>query len=356
MGKLNGFLSNVASGFLTPKGQMGDWQHAARTFVDDYFRLAPKAKFLYHVYFNMNPGAIKFPQLDQRHRTEIGLLVRQVDFPKFNIKTQTLNQYNRKRVVQLTHDYGPMSLRFIDDRANIVNMLWQSYYAYYYSDSIISKTPEAYAANAMKSWNFVKGPHGFDNNSSSTVPFFNEIILYQLNKKEYVSYTLVNPKISSFSHDQVNSSDQGTSPAECQMTINFEAVHYDIGMVDSGNVKGFAQDHYDNLPSPLSPLGGGSKSLFGQNGIFDGIATAADQFQKGNILNAVAAAANTLNNSKSITKTGIKNEVSNLATNFAIGASATAANALRGTSFPGVTTSSGQTKAEPRKDLDIGGT
>ena len=45
-------LKDTARGFLRPKGQMGDWQHAARTFADDNFRLAPKAKFLYHVYFD----------------------------------------------------------------------------------------------------------------------------------------------------------------------------------------------------------------------------------------------------------------------------------------------------------------
>ena len=34
-------LKDTARGFLRPKGQMGDWQHAARTFADDNFRLAP---------------------------------------------------------------------------------------------------------------------------------------------------------------------------------------------------------------------------------------------------------------------------------------------------------------------------
>lgn len=352
-GKFNSFLKGAASGFLTPKGYMGDWQHAARTFVDDYFRLAPKAKFLYHAYFDINPGAIKFPQLDQRHRTELGLLVRQVDFPRFNIKTVTLNQYNRKKVVQLTHDYGPMTFRFIDDRANIVNMLWQSYYNYYFADPAIGKLPGAYNDNAMKSFDFIPGPYGLDNDSSAKTPFFNQIILYQLNKKEYVSYTLINPKISSFAHDNASSSDQGTSPAECQMTVSFEAVTYDVGSISSGNVKGFAQDHYDNLPSPLNPLGGGSRSVFGAGGVFDGVATAADQFAKGNILNAVAAAANTVKNAKNISKATVRNELSNLATNAAVNAVAIGASVIKGTSFPGVTQRQ-PTTASPRTDLPGG--
>jgi hypothetical protein len=355
-GKFNSFLKSVAGGFLTPKGYMGDWQHAARTYVDDYFRLAPKAKFLFHCYFSINPGTVRFPQLDQRHRTELGLLVKQVDFPKFNIKTQTLNQYNRKKVIQVTHDYGPMTFRFHDDRANIANMLWQSYYSYYYADSITAKDPSSYARNATSSWSNVSNSYGFDNNS--TIPFFDKIILYQMNRKEYVSYTLVNPLISSFSHDQANMSDNGGQGAEVNMTIDFEAVHYDIGAVDSGNVLGFAQDHYDKLPSPLSPLGGGARSLLGQNGVFDGIGAAANEWSKGNYLNAVVAGINTAKNAKSLTKRGIKNEVSNLATNIGLNVAASAITGLKGTTFPGITTTQ-KTVAQPRSDLnnntDIGG-
>jgi hypothetical protein len=353
-----GFLSSVASGFLSPKGQMGDWQHAARTFVDDYFRLAPKAKFLFHCFFKINPSTVKFPQLDQRHRTELGLLVKQVDFPKINIKTQTLNQYNRKKVIQTTHDFGPMTFRFHDDRANIVNMLWQSYYAYYYSDSITSKDPGSYKRNAMRNWGTVSNTYGFDNNS--TIPFFNEIILYQINKKEFVSYTLKNPHIQNFQHDTANMSDNGSQGAECQMTIVYEALHYDIGTVDSGKILGFAQDHYDKVPSPLSPLGGGSSTVFGVGGVFDGVATAADQWSKGNVLNAAIAAVNTVKNAKSLKKSTVKNEVNNLATNVGLGVAAAGFSALKGTSFPGITTgTSNRTIAAPRSDLnnntDLGG-
>ena len=62
--KLNGFLDNVVSGALSPKGNLGDFSHAARLYVDDAHRLSPKHKFLYHVSFNLNPVAVKIiPQL-----------------------------------------------------------------------------------------------------------------------------------------------------------------------------------------------------------------------------------------------------------------------------------------------------
>ena len=43
--KLNGFLDNVVSGALSPKGNLGDFSHAARLYVDDAHRLSPKHKF-----------------------------------------------------------------------------------------------------------------------------------------------------------------------------------------------------------------------------------------------------------------------------------------------------------------------
>ena len=45
--KLNGFLDNFFNASLNPKGNVGDFAHASRLYVDSAFRLAPKVKFLY---------------------------------------------------------------------------------------------------------------------------------------------------------------------------------------------------------------------------------------------------------------------------------------------------------------------
>ncbi len=84
MSKFGGFLDNLASGALSPKGNLGDFRHASKTFVTDAFRLAPKTKFLYHVFFEINdqPASV-LPELKQRHAREIGLLVKSADLPKY---------------------------------------------------------------------------------------------------------------------------------------------------------------------------------------------------------------------------------------------------------------------------------
>ena len=55
---LTPFLDGLKSGVLEPKGNLGDFAHAARLYVDDSFRLAPKSKFLFHVVFNINQNVL----------------------------------------------------------------------------------------------------------------------------------------------------------------------------------------------------------------------------------------------------------------------------------------------------------
>ena len=338
--KDNSFLDQLVNGLGNPKGNVGSWQHAARTFQDDYFRLAPKSKFLYHVFFDINDSALKSSNLKFQHKTEIGLLVKSVDLPKFTLKTATLNQYNRKKVVTMDHEFQPINIKFHDDRSHIINTLWQSYYSYYFADPSSSKTPGAYSRNAMKSASYIKTKYGLDNNVA--MPFFNKIVLYQLNKREYVSYTLVNPVITAFSHDTAQSSDQGSAGAENNMTIAYEAVHYDIGSTRSGRVKGFAVDHYDKTPSPLSAAGGGTSTLFGPGGVIEGASDILTSLANGtafdnpaNFLSTAITTVNTYQNAKRLTNAGLAVEGTRLLTAGAIAAVGVGLSGIKNVVIPG---------------------
>ena len=124
------FLNNLVQGALNPKGNLGDYAHGARLYVDDAFRLAPKVKFLYHVTFNINTEASSvIPQLAQKHRNEINMLVKSADLPKYDISTDVKHQYNRKRVVQKRIDYAPITIRFHDDNQGVTTAMWEAYYS-----------------------------------------------------------------------------------------------------------------------------------------------------------------------------------------------------------------------------------
>ena len=311
----NGFLNGVVNGATHPKGQMGDFQHAARLFTDDTFRLAPKLKFQFHVAFSINSAALKNLALSQRHVNEINMLVKSVALPNFTLGVETVNQYNRKRVVQTKIDYQPITIKFHDDNMGVVNQLWQNYYGYYFADSNSAKAIGAYGQTAMRGASSIRAPYGLDNNSS--VPFFNKITIYQLARQEYTSYTLVNPKITSWNHEGMDYSN--TTPHENTMGLAYEAVYYGAGRVQPGDPQGFALEHYDRSPSPLSLAGGGTSTLFGNAGV---IAGASDVFgsvfsgaafeSPANFIATAIKAVNTYENSKRLTSAGIKEEGKNI--------------------------------------------
>jgi hypothetical protein len=124
--------------------------------------------------------------------------------------------------------------------------------------------------------------------------------------------TLVNPVIGSFSHDNLDQAD-GAGVLNNVMQILYETVIYKSGIINRNNVPGFATIHYDNSPSPLTVLGGGTNSIFGPGGVVDGIGSVIRNVQSGNILGAILSASNTYNNAKKIKKSDAKEELKGIA-------------------------------------------
>lgn len=233
-----------------------DYQHAARTFVDDQFRLLPKQDFSFHVAFGINTSTVKDIELLQRHGTEINMLVKNITFPKFTVGIETINQYNRKKVIQNNIKYEHVTIKFHDDNMSLINFLWRNYYSYYYADSSSAKVPGAYNKTATRKSDFITTAYGLDN--GSIAPFFNYITLYQMARHEYVSVKLINPMIVSFDGSPLDYS--SSKSHEFTMVLAFESVVYDNGNVSPDSVEGFGTEHYDTSPSPLQPGTGNTGS------------------------------------------------------------------------------------------------
>lgn len=147
------FLGQVAGGILSPHGNLGDYQHASRLFVENTFALAPKNSWIFYVSFDISQEAINgsgggaigpgqgggllglikesIKMTDDwkgRHQQELGMLVKSADLPKFTIETETMNQYNRKTIVQKKVTYNPVNISFHDDMSNVTHRLWTYYY------------------------------------------------------------------------------------------------------------------------------------------------------------------------------------------------------------------------------------
>ena len=127
------FGQDFLQGF-TATQNLRDYTHASKVFTTNAYELKPRFKFLFHVVFTINVGQIaairnaKIFQPDQVYN--LSLAVKTIDLPKYTINTETLNQYNRKRVVQTKINYDPVTVRFHDDGGDNIREMWYQYYSY----------------------------------------------------------------------------------------------------------------------------------------------------------------------------------------------------------------------------------
>ena len=292
-----------------------DYKHASKVFRTNGYELAPRFKFLYHVSFTIN--ATNIPQMfgptgafSNTDVSNLGLTVKNIQLPQYELAVNTLNQYNRKRLVQTKINYQPVNVTFHDDGSDLVRNMWYNYFSYYYKDP-----SQAYNGGAGTSgtnglaenissgfdyngrdiyqnvrngndWGFIgesyQNPAAFSNgtDTSGKPPFFRDIRIYGLNQHKFVSYVLINPVITAWNHDTFDYSDSG--PMQHQMTIQYETVKYYSGAIGSRsptgsdiptdsdvNVKGFADpSRYDTQRSPLARPGS-TASVLGQGGLLD---------------------------------------------------------------------------------------
>lgn len=332
------FLTGVSEGLLNPKGQQANWQHATRLFVDDTMRLAPRTKFLFYVRFELNKFAIRAPSFTNNHQEEVGLLVKSADLPKFTFDSVVKNQYNRKKIVYKQINYDAVNINLHDDSAGIVNALWAIYYGYYIGDR--QNPNAAYEANHLRPTKTPKDNFRYGLDNDVTAPFFNSVSIYTMSRRRFIGYTLINPRIKSWSHGSMDYS--ASEFNDSQMTLEYEAVRYSTGNVSYNTPKGFANLHYDTTPSPISVAGGGVSTLTGAGGVLDGLeqvfgdigsGAAFDSF--GGFLGTAIKAVNTYKNVKSLSTAQLKSEAINILSNPAnISGAISTVGGVVGTVFP----------------------
>jgi hypothetical protein len=314
------FGQDFLQGF-TATNNLRDYTHASKVFTTNSWELKPRFKFLFHVVFTINVGQI--PALRNSKifgASEIynlSLAVKTIDLPKYTISTDTLNQYNRKRVVQTKINYDPVTVTFHDDGGDNIREMWYQYYSYYYKDpaqkySNVSNTNGSIGAitnstsnmdyNArdiyeqsrvanVNDWGYI-GESYTDGSSAASgkPPFFRDIQIYGFDQHKYARYVLINPLITSWAHDQYDYS-QGAGIMQNSMTIAYETVKYysgGLGKPDA-NVAWPDSAHYDNTRSALSRPGS-TASIFGQGGLLSTGQGIIQDLQSGSVMGLIGAA------------------------------------------------------------------
>ena len=308
-------INDYLQGFQDGLPGMKDYQHASRLYLDDNFKLMPKQKFLFHVVFNTDENLF-VNGFEPHEKLQLNMLVKACDLPKYDLSYEEKVQYNKKMYAATRIAYEPVNITFHDDHADTVNAFWKKYYEYNIADpvgmnddNVISPTKDDYfdAIDSRATNKF-----GMDTPRKRKKPYLKGVEIFVLHKQRFTSMTLVNPVIGSFSHDNLDQAD-GAGVLNNTMQILYETVIYKAGIINRDTVPGFATINYDNSPSPLTVLGGGTNSIFGPGGVVDGVGSVLGNLRTGNVLGAILGAANTYNNAKKIKKSDVKEELKGIA-------------------------------------------
>ena len=223
-----------------------DYQHANVLVQSSDFDAAPKAKFLYHVVFELTDEAKAAFTINDNTLKQLSVLAKTASLPSYTANVETVNQYNRKKKYQTKIEYKDVNISFYDDNAGLSRSLLERYYKYYFKESTKAAATDINYRDKFSS--FLLPSYGLDN--GRTKPFFEYIKIFQLSKQKWFCYTLVNPIITQWSHDELSYS-EGSAITENKIAIGYEAVLYTKGTItENGDPAGFTQAWYDNEVVP----------------------------------------------------------------------------------------------------------
>jgi len=207
----------------------------------------PKLKFEHFVTFTLSTDAengtaqpatsdkvSRFPTVPNVER--MAALVKTVDYPSMSIDTQTINQYNKKRIVQKKIEYDKITMVLHDVADGRTLELWKRYYNYYYKDGAdnirasLLTTPGSNSTELPPATTIGTedaDPTFYKNYGLRPVnmPFFESIELYYIHGKTYDKVTLIKPKVTDFKHDAINYEDM-SGMMSLTFTIEYESVIY----------------------------------------------------------------------------------------------------------------------------------
>lgn len=281
------FTSLTGAGFFYEKNS----RHATHTFNQDsqsLYRNQPRFPFEYYVSINLNNVGSASSFISQYFNSpdwsQIAPLVKSVDMPSMKIETTPLNQYNRKRLSQTKIAYEPVKMVFHDVADGKTLKFWDMYYRYYFSDgsepgkneakqsqqknktfsieelkksitpnlntslgNLPTSVKKLFQSNAPTGANSPTNTSGSKEATEDIVSdklnshlfgfnlpqvrnirnLIQTIDIFQVHGGRFNQVTLVNPRISAFTHDVLNYSATDKT-LELTFTFEYEYAYYTI--------------------------------------------------------------------------------------------------------------------------------
>lgn len=247
----------------------------------------PRQKFQGYVNFIINRDLAAFLYSEgpdpgsTELRTTISSLVRTAELPAVNFKTDTKNQYNRKKIINTGVEYQPVNMTVFDTVGNEWLTVLMRYFSYHYMNPRNKQSNDLSDGSARdlgsreSNSNYVTGTGGketarsefggdtFDSNRAGYNPnitsnFFERIdyVLYHGNKG--VQYSIMNPVLTSFKPGTIDYS--SSDVMEFSLTLEYESFTtystYNFGL------SGEDLDRFDTVEASLIDE---NHHLFGDN-------------------------------------------------------------------------------------------
>lgn len=195
---------------------------------------APRQKNLFAVNFRRAGDGNTTGSGANAWTKEMGFLVKSVDRPSIDPKTEELNQYNKKRVVHTGYKIGTTRITLYDTADAMVLGMWNDWAKHYFGDfrhAAQASTDWAYDVTLNEFKDTAKGGYGFAPTAAANAEsefnsqfFLETVSIYQVFGGKYIQMDLIHPKITSFAPDGLDYS--VSDVALYTMTLACEAVVY----------------------------------------------------------------------------------------------------------------------------------
>lgn len=265
-------------------------RHATYNFNQDgqsLYQNQPRLPFEYYVNINLNNVGTASSYIATYFNSpawaQIMPLIKSIEMPSMKIDTAPLNQYNRKRLSQTKIAFEPIKMVVHDVADGKTLKFWEMYYRYYFADGNEAGKNEAKTTDAKSKTysteSFIKNitpklnpaianlpssisklfqsdtetsnpptntngsKSNLENIVSDTIDNHNfgfnlptvqnvrnliqTIDIYQVHGGRFNQVTLVNPRISAFTHDVLNYA-VGDKTLELTFSIEYEYAYYTI--------------------------------------------------------------------------------------------------------------------------------
>ena len=288
-------------------------RHASYVFNQDarsLYRNQPRVPFEFYVGINLNnvgtASSFISTFINSTDLTQIAPLIKSVEMPSMKLDTTPLNQYNRKRLSQSTIKFEPIKMVFHDVVDGKTLKFWNMYYSYYFADGLepgmnVAKSPQQNASPSSgemlaniqnNSQSVIQGvqtgvvsavtsSQALDTsaatNDNGSKELINNIIsntldnhkfgfnlpavqnirnliqsidIYQVHAGRYNKVTLVNPRISAFTHDLLSYSVTDKT-LEITFSIEYEYAYYTLtnAEMDADQLDIFSHGEFLDLPA-----------------------------------------------------------------------------------------------------------